>query len=414
MRRGRIAVLAALAFALAAPAAASAATTLGVENGAIRYVGDNGGNHFEVWPAENGEQAFWVADGTVLGSGCHRRAPDDPSDAARFSNTLCSLSGVSRIEFVGGDGRDVFTAGHTQVTDLPVFADMGPGDDNFEFGSTQTDYVSTGTGNDFYLDGIGNDYVDLGPGDDVVPTAAGISFGDDTILGGDGNDNIDGNTGNDVIVGGRGDDIFQPGDGDDKLDGGPGNDEIGCDDPGNDTVDAGPGDDRVCGGLGSDTIDAGDGNDSVSSFDNQLDGLVSCGAGTDVVWSDPFDPVGLDCEQQGAPRVVVLTTPVLPVALPCNGACSGTTAVFATPNAATPTAGVIPSKDRPVAVGGALAKAKFKLAKHAKRTVRVKLTATAAKRLKKLGKTTVESRTVFTQGGKRYSVRRTFGVKPKK
>jgi Ca2+-binding RTX toxin-like protein len=405
--------LAILAFALAAPASASAGTTLGVENGAIRYVGDEGPNELTVWPVENGEQAFSVADGTVLGSGCHKRSPDDTSDAARFSNTLCSLSGVSRIEFVGGDGRDVFTAGDNQVTDLPVFADMGPGDDNFEFGSTNSDYVSTGPGNDFYLDGIGNDYVDLGPGDDTVPSAIGIGSGDDTILGGYGNDNIDGNEGNDTISGGPGDDIFQPGVGDDKLDGGPGNDDIGCG-AGNNTINAGPGDDRVCGGPGSDTIDAGDGNDSVSSLDGQLDGLVSCGAGTDVIWGDPFDPVGLDCEQQGAPQVLVLASRVLPVALPCNAACSGTTTVYATPKAPTPALGVIPPKDKPVAVGTALAMTKFKLGKHAKRTLRLKLTKSSARRLRKLGKTTVESRTVVTQGGKRYSVRRTFGVKPKK
>src|SRR4051812_38339326 len=394
MGRSGLIAAAGVLIALAAPATASAATTLGVENGAIRYVGDGYANHFEVWPVENGEQAFYVPEGTLLGSGCHRRAPDDPSEAARFSNTLCSLSGVNRIEFAGGDGSDVFTAGHTQVTDLPVYADMGPGDDNFEFGSTQTDFVSTGPGNDFYLDGIGNDYVDLGPGDDVVPTA-GFSVGDDTILGGDGNDNIDGNAGNDTIIGGRGDDIFQPNEGNDTLDAGPGNDEIGCDDPGNDSLDAGPGDDRVCGGAGIDTIDAGDGNDSVSSLDGQIDGLVSCGAGADVVWSDPFDPTGLDCEQQGVPQVVVLTTPVMPVALPCDAACSGSTTVFATPAAPTPAAGIIPTKAKPVAAGKALVKKRFKLSAYAKRTLRLKLAKSSAKRLKKLGKTTVEARTVF-------------------
>jgi Ca2+-binding RTX toxin-like protein len=409
---GRGLVLAAVAFALAAPASASATATLGVENGAIRYVGDNGSNELSVSGVQNGEQGFYVADGTTLGEGCHHYTPTDTNEAA-FSNTLCSLTGVSRIEFVGLDGRDVFTTRNITVTDLPVYADMGPGDDHFEFGSTRTDFVSMGTGNDFYFDGLGNDYADLGPGDDTVPTAPGVSAGDDTIVGGDGDDNIDGNTGNDTIIGGRGDDIFQPNDGDDTLDGGPGNDDIACD-PGNDAINAGPGDDRVCGGPGLDTIDAGDGNDSVTSLDGQLDGLVSCGAGADVIWSDPFDPVGLDCEQQGAPQVVVLTTtPALPVAVPCSASCSGSTAVYATPKAATPAAGVIPPKEKPVAVGAALARAKFKLARHAKRTLRLKLTKSSAKRLMKLGKTTVEARTVFTQGGKRYSVRRTFGVRPK-
>src|SRR5881275_1731746 len=159
---GRGLALVLVAFALAMPASASATATLGLENGAIRYVGDNGGNELTVSSVQNGEQAFYVADGTALGDGCHHYTPDSTNESA-FSNTLCSLSGVNRLEFVGLDGRDVFTAKNVQVTDLPVYADMGPGDDNFEFGSTGTDVVSMGTGNDFYFDGLGNDYADLGP-----------------------------------------------------------------------------------------------------------------------------------------------------------------------------------------------------------------------------------------------------------
>jgi len=218
-----------------------------------------------------------------------------------------------------------------------------------------------------------------------------------------------------VVDGGPGNDIIQPSEGDDTLDGGPGNDWVGCDDPGNDIVHGGPGDDHVCGGFGMDTIDAGPGDDSVSSLDGQIDGLVSCGAGADVVWSDPFDPTGLDCEQQGQPQVIVLPAPdVLPVTLPCAaGACAGKTTVYATPTAPQPAIGGPPPRIAPKASGKSLAQVNFKLGAHATRTLRLRLSKSAAKRLKRLGKTTVEARTVFTQRGKRYAVRRTFGVRPK-
>jgi Ca2+-binding RTX toxin-like protein len=406
--RGRLAAMAVALSSLLAPATADAAS-IGVENGAIRYVGDSGDNELIVWPAESGEHPFEVAGGTLLGTGCHKRAPGDEG----HGSVLCSLSGVSRIEILGGDGNDFYGGGSAEATDLPVLADMGAGDDRFEWGGAGLDFVVLGDGSDFAMDGPGDDHVEGGDGDDSM--VGNFFEGSDTLVGGNGNDNLDGYLGDDTLIGGPGDDILQPSDGNDTLDAGPGSDFVGCDDPGDDTVDAGPGADHVCGGFGMDTVDAGAGDDSVSSFDNQLDGLVSCGAGSDVAWVDPFDPVGLDCEQQGQPQIIRLPAAnVLPVRLPCApGACAGKTRVFATPNAPKPGLHGPPPHVRPTAVGKALAEKKFKLRAKAKRTLRLKLSKAASKRLKKLGRTTVEARTVFTQRGKRYSVRRTFQVKPR-
>jgi Ca2+-binding RTX toxin-like protein len=402
------ALLLLLGFAL--PAAASASATISVENGAIRYVGDDGPNRIDVFAVENGEQAI-DATGVTIGSGCRERPPGEPGG---FGNVLCSRAGVDRFEFAGGAGDDTFSTGGTTVLDIPVHADMGDGNDRFEFGSTQSDVVTLGDGGDFVLDGIGDDHYDLGAGNDLV-SSADFSVGNDTILGGEGDDNIDGNAGDDTIDGGPGNDLFQPSEGNDALNGGPGDDSVGCDDPGNDTVSGGPGNDRICGGPGMDTIDGGDGDDSVSSLDGQVDGPVNCGAGADAVWSDAFDPVSLDCEQQGQPVTITLPQPdVLPVALPCAaGACAGKVTVFATPGAAQPQIGGPPPHESPKPSGKALVRSKFSLRGKARRTVRLKLGRAAAKRLKKLGATTVEARTAFTQAGKRYSIRRTFRVKPR-
>jgi Ca2+-binding RTX toxin-like protein len=413
-----------VAVSLCAPAMASATSTLSVENGAIRYVGDDGPNDLFVQDVENGEQAFSVADDTVLGSGCHKRPPSTDGGGGRppAGNVLCALAGVDRIEVSTGDGKDLFSAGNIGETNLPIHADMGPGDDQFEFGGTAADDIHMGDGNDLVLDGVGNDYIDAGPGDDTV--AGNFDDGNDTIDGGDGNDNLSGWEGNDIVRGGPGNDLLQPSDGNDVLDGGPGNDEVAAagagasclPDAGNDVMRGGPGDDKLCGGPGIDLLDGGDGNDALNAVDGTTDGPLTCGSGSDAVWSDPSDPVALDCEQRDDGRAVTLPGPdVLPVALPCGiGVCNGTLAVFATPKAPRASAAAPPPLAPPKAAGKALVRAKFKLgAAHGKRTLRLKLARAAAKRLRKLGATTVEARTVFTQGGKRYVVRRTFRVKPR-
>jgi hypothetical protein len=177
----------------------------------------------------------------------------------------------------------------------------------------------------------------------------------------------------------------------------------------------GPGNDQLCGGPGVDTLDGGDGNDAINAVDAGTDRPVSCGAGLDAAWGDPSDHLSVDCELQDNQRTITLPAPnVLPVPLPClKGACAGELKIFATPSAARPDPARPPPLSSPKAVGKALAKSKFKLTKTGRRSIRVHLSKAATKRLRKLGKTTVEARVAFTQRGKRRVVRRTFRVRPK-
>jgi Ca2+-binding RTX toxin-like protein len=420
--KGGVIAAAALLLTLCAAAPASAAT-LSVENGAIRYVGDEGPNQLEVYSVEDGEQALYAA-GVTLGPGCRER-PRRDDDQGLPRNVLCSRAGVDRFEFTGGGGDDVFT-GTLVSLDIPLHADMGDGDDRFDFGSTQNDVIATGAGRDRVLDGLGDDNMDLGPGDDVM-SSGGFSGGNDTIMGGDGDDNIAGEAGDDTIFGGAGNDFFQPSDGNDTLDGGEGDDDLGggqigdnrspvvCSvDPGDDTMLGGPGDDTLCGGPGTDALSGGPGDDALNAVDQATDRPLTCGAGTDAVWSDPVDPpTALDCEVRDDGRAVTLPAPnVLPVAIPCASACTGTVAVFATPKAQRASADAPPPLRAPKAVGKALVRVKFKLRAGARRTLKVKLSKAGAKRLKRLGVTTVQARASFTQHGRRYSLTRTFGVRP--
>ena len=406
---------------LLAPATASATATLSVENGAIRYVGDDGPNHLEVYGVEDGDQTLYAADVT-LGPGCRPRQ-SRPDDQGLPRNVVCSRAGVDRFEFTGGAGNDEFT-GDLSSLDLPLHADMGDGNDRLDFGSTQNDVIAMGAGDDFVLDGIGNDTIDLGPGNDVV-SSADFSTGNDTIFGGDGDDNIDGNAGDDTLFGGPGNDLFQPSQGNDTIDGGEDDDEIGgagtpvlcTPDPGDDTMIGGPGDDKLCGGPGKDTLNGGPGNDALNAVDAATDGPIACESGIDAVWSDPSDPVAPDCELRDDGSAVTLPAPnVLPVRVPCEatGSCQGTLSVFATPKAPAPTAGTTPPLTPPPVQGKALAKVRFKLGARGKRTLKIKLPKAGAKRLRKLGATTVEARATFTQAGKRYSIRRTFRVRPER
>jgi hypothetical protein len=417
---GRGLALLAATLALAAPASASGSSTLSVENGAIRFVGDAGDNTLDVYQAENGEQSLHATDVT-LGPGCHAAPPDQQQ---KNGNILCARMGVNRIEFVGGDGRDFFNT--WADIDLSVQADMGDGNDYFGTGSVGTDLVELGPGRDVYFDGPGNDIVDGGLGNDDM--AKGVSSGDgtldtgdDMLSGGDGDDNLDGGNGNDTVDGGAGNDHLLPSQGNDTLLGGSGNDSVAAEpgvcyaDPGNDSMSGGPGDDRICGGPGSDALDGGDGSDSINAVDFGRDAPVMCGDGTDFAWLDAADSIGADCEQQGDQSIALLpSSGLLPVALPCGDApCTGEMSLFATPTAARPDSSQPPPLTVPKRVGKALGKTKFKHGRRGKRTVRVKLTKAGAKRLRKLGRTTVEARTVLVQHGVRHTVLRTFRVRPK-
>jgi hypothetical protein len=355
----------------------------------------------------------------TLGPGCREHPPDPGPITGLRGNILCTRTGVNRFEVIGGGGNDRFTTGRT--IDIPVLADMGEGDDHFDFGGSAIDVVRLGPGRDEYFDDAGNDFVDGGSGDDRV-YGSSFSTGDDVISGGEGNDTLDGLAGNDKVDGGPGNDQLLSNEGDDTLVGGSGDDVIGGDvegcayDVGDDKMDGGPGNDQLCGGPGLDTLDGGDGNDSLNALDATTDGPITCGAGADAVWADTSDPVAVDCELQDDQRTVTLPAPnILPVALPCvKGPCTGEVSLFVTPNAARPDPATPPPLSPPKRSGKALARSKFKLPKTARRSVRLRLGKAAARRLKRLGKTTVEARVAFIQRGKRRVVRRTFRVRQKK
>jgi hypothetical protein len=224
------------------------------------------------------------------------------------------------------------------------------------------------------MDAAGDDQVDLGDGNDVAG-GPDVDSGDDTIHGGRGNDRLEGLSGNDVLDGGPGNDILLP-------------------------------------GAGIDSLDGGEGNDAINSLDGEVDQAITCGEGLDALWSDAIDPISPDCELQDDGTVLELPAPnVLPVVVPCAaGPCAGKLIVYPAHGAGRPTAAppplVPPKRSRT-----ALITARFKLSAHAQRTVRVKLGKAATKRLEKLY--TLEARISFTQAGRNYTVRRTFGIKRK-
>jgi Ca2+-binding RTX toxin-like protein len=303
---------------------------------------------------------------------------------------------------------------------VPMRVDMGSEGDRISFASIYDDVIVLGDGGDTYIDAPGNDHVDAGPGPDSV-YGGEFSTGDDTILGGDGDDNLDGRLGNDTIDAGPGNDILQPGEGDDTIDGGAGDDYVAgdpqssgqfCGETGNDTLRGGGGADLICAGQGSHTIDGGPGADAISSLDGAPDALVECGAATDVVWADVFDPVAIDCERQGQDQAVRLSKArVLRVPSPCSTNCDGELALFAAPGAPDPEPGAFPSRERTKVAGKALARQAFERRTGKGAPVKVRLSKRSARRLRRSRAKMIESRATLNFGGLPYVVRRTFPVR---
>jgi hypothetical protein len=158
----------------------------------------------------------------------------------------------------------------------------------------------------------------------------------------------------------------------------------------------------------------GAGNDTMISIESKGNSTMSCGEGQDLAWADALDAVAPDCELQDQALIITLPeSAILPVSVPCAaGTCAGTVAAF---TAAAPTSRrskAVPGKQWGV-TGKALGRRRFKLGPRSRRTVRMRLARPAVKRLKRLGPTTVESRTSFTQSGKHYVVKRRFLVIPR-
>jgi len=128
------------------------------------------------------------------------------------------------------------------------------------------------------------------PGDDSIFGRGGA----DKLFGLAGNDYVDGDQGNDEIHGGPGDDQLPGRQGNDLIYGDEGNDRI-TGDRGNDRIFGGAGNDTIFGNIGSDVVDGGPGNDRINMVDKTTDRVV-CGRGRDIVFADPRDKVGKDCE----------------------------------------------------------------------------------------------------------------------
>jgi hypothetical protein len=189
-------------------------------------------------------------------TGCSHAMPDDPY--------VCL--GVTHVVADTGDGDDALDAGGalaaepgstlpaTVLTDIPLDANLGTGDDQAS-GGRFDDTIHGGDGNDqILLDGLG-----------FVATVGG-------------NDRGFGDAGNDSLNGGRGDDTIQGGEGADALGGG----------PGGDTLQGEAGADLLAGGPGFDSLDGGDGNDTLTGECDQQPCPAPAG-GDDVTGGDGFD-----------------------------------------------------------------------------------------------------------------------------
>jgi hypothetical protein len=190
--------LLAAAFAVAAPAAASAATLGRAADGTLTYTAGAGvANTVDVQTADDGGTVVYTSGEpmTVVPSGCTLAGEEEIA--------TCPAAPAARVDL--GDGDDI---------------------GRVSFGSKVPTTILGGAGND-ELDGWDNaDVLDGGPGDDVVDGRGGA----DRVAGGDGNDEVDGGAGSDTLDGGAGDDALAP-DGmerasADVVDGGPGFDRI--------------------------------------------------------------------------------------------------------------------------------------------------------------------------------------------
>jgi hypothetical protein len=109
-------------------------------------------------------------------------------------------SGISRVDFVGGNGNDRFV---NNVNSLATRA-WGQGGNDYLEGYNAVDVFVGGNGNDTLVGYGGNDQMWGGSGND---TLRGMT-GDDTLVGDAGNDHIDGGAGTDRMWGGIGNDVM--------------------------------------------------------------------------------------------------------------------------------------------------------------------------------------------------------------
>lgn len=215
-----------------------AISTIGVYSGALQMWTDNNSTSVTV---------------SQVGSNVH------VLDSSTNHSWDFALSGISRIDFIGGAGNDTF------VNNIPTMHTRawGQGGNDYLEGYNAVDEFYGGDGNDTLVGYGGNDILDGGNGNDVIRGGAGA----DQMWGDAGDDYMDGGTENDMMWGGDGDDTLLGGAGDDQLVG----------DNGNDHLNGQAGNDKMWGAAGNDTLIA---------IDNAFNDMVDGGDGNDTLWVD--------------------------------------------------------------------------------------------------------------------------------
>jgi Ca2+-binding RTX toxin-like protein len=290
LRRSRILVAIAAAFALALPSAASASSVHISVADELRFEAVAGENN-DVEIDDDGA-ALTVTDavGLTAGPGCLQV---DATEA------VCPMDQFDSIGVFLEDGEN--TVDSFQQDPIHIDGSDGSKNDITSFGWDTTTIVG-GPGPDELQSGNGNDFLYGEGGDDELDDGWGV----DVLRGGDGDDELSANLGSDDIQGGDGfDTVSYASRGDaqhlsidngandgqgaeadnihtdiERLESGAGDDQItGSDGP--DDIEAGAGDDLVRGGAGEDSIDGESGDDDLrGEFDADL---VNGGPGQDKI-----------------------------------------------------------------------------------------------------------------------------------
>jgi Ca2+-binding RTX toxin-like protein len=320
-------------------------------------------------------------------------------DIADYSARLGSVT--VDLTTPGGDGE----AGEGDDVQENVETILGGSAGDALTGGASANTLIGAAGADSLIGGSGFDRLDGGAGDDSLDGGADP----DVLVGGSGSDGLHGSEGNDLLSGQSGNDALDGGEGADTLDGGSDTDTAvyssrvaklwlsvdGGPDDGEtgegdnirtdvENVVAGSGPDALVGGDGSNSLDAGAGNDAVNTVDGVVDN-VTCGSGTDSVDADDQDRVARDCEKvtRWAAAVRILTSSVtasrrgvVSLSLRCTGKkpCAGTISLESSRRK---------SKRQKKSRGAALGTSRFTIAAGKRKTVKVRLSKSASRRLRR-------------------------------
>jgi Ca2+-binding RTX toxin-like protein len=246
----------------------------------------NGGGGDDTLYGGSGDDVLHGGDGNDTLSG----SDGDDKLYGDGGNDRLELAGAGNDVEDGGAGDDVIGASPG------IYDDDDQGADDVRGGAGTDQLVldhHTG-GMAISLDDQANDG-SPGEGDNIHSDLESIvgTNGNDTYTGSAGPDNFNGGAGADVIHGAGGDDVLYGGSDDDQVFGDAGHDTV-YGDYGNDTVDGGAGTDSVYGDLANcSSFSCPSYNDKILARDGEQD-QIQCGGGADTVQADQIDVVALD------------------------------------------------------------------------------------------------------------------------